>query len=80
MKTLEDRPAAELKAEELEVETGKILRQYEAEKLIQEMKSLIERKGLKVDLVPKEGAPPIGEPKLAGGCTSCTVCPCMICW
>ena len=53
--------------------------QAEAEKLIQEMKLLIEKKGLKVDLVTQKGAS-YSEPELASGCTSCTICPCMICW
>ena len=51
----------------------------EQEKLIQEMKTLIKRKGLEVDLVPRGGIK-FGEPGLASGCSSCTLCPCMICW
>lgn len=53
--------------------------QVEAEKLVQEMRALIEKKGLKVDLVPQKGAE-YAEPVLASGCTGCTICPCMICW
>lgn len=51
----------------------------EQEKLIQEMKTLIKRKGLEVDLVPRSGIK-FGEPGLASGCSGCTICPCMICW
>lgn len=53
--------------------------QPEAEKLVQEMRVLIEKKGLEVDLVSKKGVEH-AEPVLASGCNSCTVCPCMICW
>lgn len=52
--------------------------QQEAEKLVEEMKTLIKRKGLKVDLITHAGAR-YGKPS-KGGCTGCTVCPCMICW
>jgi multimeric flavodoxin WrbA len=51
----------------------------EQAKLIQEMKTLIKKKGLEVDLIPR-GSYKIEEPVLASGCTGCTVCPCMICW
>jgi biotin operon repressor len=53
--------------------------QEEANKLIQEIKLLIKNKGLEIDVVEKPGYK-IEEPQLASGCTSCTVCPCMICW
>ncbi|ABC21285.1 hypothetical protein F11_02465 [Rhodospirillum rubrum F11] len=53
--------------------------QQEAEKLVHEIQELIKAKGLKVDLVPKEGFR-IVTPELADGCTGCTICPCMICW
>lgn len=51
----------------------------EAEKLVQEMRTLIEKKGLKVDLVPHKGVE-YADPVLASGCTGCTICSCMICW
>ncbi|BBD41409.1 hypothetical protein Amn_pc01240 (plasmid) [Aminobacter sp. Y103A] len=78
MKTIEERKVVTVKGRE--VDFGTLLHQYESDKLIQEMQTLIKKKGLKVDLVPGEGAPTLGEPLLASGCDSCTVCPCMICW
>ncbi|MCA1458955.1 hypothetical protein I6F35_38565 [Bradyrhizobium sp. BRP22] len=76
MKTIEERGVVKGGDADL----GTLLKQYESEKLIQEMQTLIKKKGLKVDLVPGQGAPAFGEPVLASGCDSCTVCPCMICW
>jgi hypothetical protein len=46
----------------------------EAKKLIEEIKFLIDKKGLNVELVERES-------DVTGqslGCTGCTVCPCMI--
>ncbi|TIL22217.1 MAG: hypothetical protein E5Y88_29170 [Mesorhizobium sp.] len=75
MKAIEERKVVTVKGRE--VDLGTLLEQYESDKLIQEMQTLIKKKGLKVDLVPGEGA---GEPLLASGCDTCTICPCMICW
>jgi hypothetical protein len=80
MKTLEERSASEIKADQSEAETGQLLRQYEADKLIQEMRTLIEKKGLSVDLVSRPGAAAIRDLRPMAGCSSCTICPCMICW
>jgi hypothetical protein len=46
----------------------------EAEKLIEEMKRLIQTKGLNVQLVEKEKPDVTGQ----SGCTRCTVCPCIV--
>jgi|GEM_PF-5717706 len=62
----------------MNVEKGKAS-QPEAEKLLQEIRRLIEDKGLEVDVTPRKGAE-YGDPVLASGCSSCTLCPCMICW
>ena len=48
----------------------------EEKKLIEELKLIIQKKGLHVKLVDTEGPPVAGQ----GGCTGCTVCPCTICW
>lgn len=47
----------------------------EAEQLIEEIRDLIQKKGLGVELVDK-GKRPVVE----AGCARCTMCPCMICW
>ncbi len=60
------------------IEKGDASKQ-EAEKLVQEMRTLIEKKGLKVDLVSQKGVE-YADPVLASGCTGCTICSCMICW
>ncbi|EJT01342.1 hypothetical protein B5K08_23865 [Rhizobium leguminosarum bv. trifolii] len=74
MKTLEDPKNS---SESRTVDIGGLVKQYESAKLVQEMQNLIKKKGLKVDLVLRDDG--LSEP-LANGCSSCTVCPCMICW
>lgn len=78
MRTMEERKTVAVQGKEADF--GKRLQQYETEKLVQEMRALIKKKGLKVELIPEEGVPPIGDPPIMSGCTSCTICPCMICW
>jgi hypothetical protein len=79
MRTLEDgKPTARARTEVAAKE--ELFRQYEADKLVQEMRTLIEKRGLRVDLVPQEGGAPLGEAFQSAGCSSCTLCPCMICW
>jgi hypothetical protein len=51
--------------------------------LIDEIKQLIERKGLTAELV--DNTPDTAENQQArqyavAGCSTCTLCPCMICW
>ena len=48
----------------------------EAKKLIEEIKFLIDKKGLNVELVEKE-SDVTGQTM---GCSRCTVCPCIMCW
>ncbi len=50
----------------------------EQEKLIEEIQALIKEKHLNVKLdVPHEDA---AARKMLSGCSTCTLCPCMICW
>lgn len=53
---------------------GKAASTIEHDKLVQELQKLVSEKGLDVELNVKRPA------TVAGGCTGCTVCPCMICW
>lgn len=48
----------------------------EKEKLVQEIQDLITEKGLEDNV---QVTKPIA-PMLMRGCSTCTVCPCMICW
>ncbi|WFU06785.1 hypothetical protein QA648_33935 (plasmid) [Rhizobium sp. CB3171] len=77
MKTIEAPQAFGGKSEN--ADPAALLKQYESAKLIQEMQTLIKKKGLKIDLIPQDGRA-LAEPLTAAGCDSCTVCPCMICW
>ena len=56
----------------------------EEAKLLQEIRALIERKGLSAELVdqtPKASASQqTAEHLVVAGCSTCTLCPCMICW
>jgi hypothetical protein len=47
----------------------------EQEKLVEEIQNLIKEKQLNV----KFEAPSAG-PQLLRGCSTCTICPCIICW
>jgi hypothetical protein len=49
----------------------------ENDKLIEEIKQLIEKHKLPVELVEQ---PKPAKQMMAAGCTRCTLCPCMICW
>jgi hypothetical protein len=48
----------------------------EHDKLVSELQRLVAEKGLDVELKVKRAV----AAQAQGGCTSCTVCPCMICW
>jgi hypothetical protein len=52
--------------------------QLELDKLIEEIKAMIDKFGLPVELVDRLVPEP--EKIVIGGCSRCTICPCMICW
>lgn len=77
------------------IEKGKKFTADEEGDLIAEIQSLIEEKGLKVELIDKRDAEeiegyarrrqgggdlPRSTTMESSGCTRCTICPCMICW
>lgn len=52
----------------------------ESQKLVEEIKTLIEKKGLNIKLAEAPSERAETDLKAANGCTGCTLCPCMICW